>query len=196
MAAWVNRCVLSDDGSIHNQELDDFGSPKFTKEALPKLASRNHDVEEFVGVVRRYGDNAQVAKLIEATKKPAKVSNLDVAQACGTCIGRAAEPIPHLCRFHIMAKLNGAVQRFILQALACYETRTQTAEEFVQDGAILDTPSPSGHFVRAASLSATTLVDGVSSLTTLRQFAAPSGLVPVYTGFAIGGAFLKHRIIL
>jgi hypothetical protein len=84
-------CALIEHELYHiGQELDDFGSPKFTKEGLPKLALRGHDVEEFTGVVRRYGANAQVAKLIDAAKGPAEVSRLNVAHACGTCIGRAA----------------------------------------------------------------------------------------------------------
>jgi hypothetical protein len=84
-------CALVEHELYHiGQELDDFGSPKFTKEGMPKLALRGHDVEEFTGVVRRYGANAQVAKLIEAAKGPAEVSRLNVAHACGTCIARAA----------------------------------------------------------------------------------------------------------
>lgn len=84
-------CALVEHELYHiGQELDGFGSPKFTKEGLPKLALRGHDVEEFTGVVRRYGANAQVAKLIEAAKCPAEVSRLNVAHACGTCIARAA----------------------------------------------------------------------------------------------------------
>lgn len=84
-------CALVEHELYHiGQELDDFGSPKFTKEGLPKLALRGHDVEEFVGVVRRYGANAQVTKLMEAAKDPAKVSRLNVAQACGTCLFKTA----------------------------------------------------------------------------------------------------------
>jgi len=37
------------------QEVDEYGCPKFNKKGLPKFAMKGHDVEEFVGVVRRYG---------------------------------------------------------------------------------------------------------------------------------------------
>lgn len=84
-------CALVEHELYHiGQELDPYGSPKFTKDGDPKFALRGHDVEEFTGVVRRYGANAQVAKLLEAAKGPAEVSRLNVAHACGTCIGRAA----------------------------------------------------------------------------------------------------------
>jgi len=46
------------------QSVDEFGAPKFNRDTgMPTLTLRGHDVEEFVGVVRRYG-----------------------ARACGTCI--------------------------------------------------------------------------------------------------------------
>ncbi len=84
-------CALVEHELYHiGQELDPYGSPKFTKDGDPKFALRGHDVEEFTGVVRRYGANAQVAKLIEAAKGPAEVSRLNVAHACGTCLARAA----------------------------------------------------------------------------------------------------------
>ena len=84
-------CALVEHELYHiGQDLDPYGSPKFTKDGDPKFALRGHDVEEFTGVVRRYGANAQVAKLIEAAKGPAEVSRLNVAHACGTCISRAA----------------------------------------------------------------------------------------------------------
>ncbi|MCI2809376.1 putative metallopeptidase [Eoetvoesiella caeni] len=71
-------------------DTDEFGTPKFTKEGLPKLALRGHDVEEFVGVVRRYGPSPEVARMVEAAKGPAEVSRLNIAHACGTCLMKAA----------------------------------------------------------------------------------------------------------
>lgn len=70
--------------------LDEFGAPKFTKEGLPKLALRGHDIEEFVGVVRRYGASPDVARMIEAAKQPPEVGNINIARACGTCIRAVA----------------------------------------------------------------------------------------------------------
>lgn len=75
------------------QEIDEFGERKFTKEGRPKLYIRGHDVEEFVGVVRRYGaGNAAgaTANLVESAKKAPEVAAIDVARACGTCLLRAA----------------------------------------------------------------------------------------------------------
>lgn len=40
------------------QERDEFGSLKFRKSGMPAFAMRGHDVQEFVGVVRRYGVDA------------------------------------------------------------------------------------------------------------------------------------------
>lgn len=84
-------CALVEHELYHvAQALDEFGSPKFDKEGHPKLALRGHDVEEFVGVVRRYGASPQVACMVEAAKHPAEVENINIARACGTCLLRAA----------------------------------------------------------------------------------------------------------
>jgi hypothetical protein len=84
-------CALVEHELYHvGQELDAFGAPKFTKEGLPKLVLRGHDVEEFVGVVERYGPNAQVARMVEAARKPPAVARTSIAHACGTCLMKAA----------------------------------------------------------------------------------------------------------
>jgi ribosomal protein S27AE len=68
------------------QQRDEFGGLKFRKSGLPVFAMRGHDVQEFVGVVRRYGaDAAGVRELVEAAKKEPEVSAVRVAQVCGTC---------------------------------------------------------------------------------------------------------------
>lgn len=69
---------------------DEFGAPKFTKEGLPKLALRSHDVEEFVGVVRRYGASPEVQRLVEAAKSAPEVSAVSIARSCGTCLLKVA----------------------------------------------------------------------------------------------------------
>jgi hypothetical protein len=53
-------CALVEHELYHiAQATDDFGAPKFNKETgQPVLKLRGHDVEEFVGVVRRYGASA------------------------------------------------------------------------------------------------------------------------------------------
>lgn len=69
---------------------DSTGAPKFTKEGMPKLEMRGHDVEEFVGVVRRYGASTQVQELVDAANAPAEVGKLNIARACGTCLLKSA----------------------------------------------------------------------------------------------------------
>lgn len=72
------------------QATDQYGAPKFTQEGLPKLEMRGHDVEEFVGVVRRYGTSAQVQELVDAANNPAEVGKLNISRACGTCLLKSA----------------------------------------------------------------------------------------------------------
>lgn len=73
------------------QERDPFGAPKFRKDGSPAFAMRGHDIEEFIGVVRRYGaDAAGVRAMIDAASRPPEIASIRVAQACGTCQLRAA----------------------------------------------------------------------------------------------------------
>ncbi|MEN7527011.1 putative metallopeptidase [Cupriavidus sp. DL-D2] len=87
-------CALLEHELYHiGHDLDDFGSPRFTQEGLPKLAMRGHDVEEFIGVVRRYGigrSDGALARLIDASNAAPEIAKLNVARACGTCLARAA----------------------------------------------------------------------------------------------------------
>jgi hypothetical protein len=87
----VEFCALVEHELFHiGQEMDEFGSPKFNKYGLPVLAIRGHDVEEFVGVVRRYGPSEDVQRMIDAAKGPPEVANINIARACGTCLLKAA----------------------------------------------------------------------------------------------------------
>ena len=87
----VEFCALVDHELYHiAQELDEFGSPAFNKYGLPKLCMRGHDVEEFIGVVRRYGPGQDVQRLIDAAKGVPEVSKLNIARACGTCLLKVA----------------------------------------------------------------------------------------------------------
>lgn len=74
------------------QAKDAFGNPKFNQQnGKPMLAVRGHDVEEFVGVVRRYGAEAtHVRALVDAANAKPEIAAVSVAQACGTCMLRAA----------------------------------------------------------------------------------------------------------
>jgi len=53
---------------------------------LPKHYLAGHDVEEFVGVVKRWGQSKNVKRLIEVAKNPPFVSNLDISKCCGNCV--------------------------------------------------------------------------------------------------------------
>lgn len=85
-------CALVEHELYHiAQATDEFGSPKFNKETgQPVLKLRGHDVEEFVGVVRRYGASRDVQQLVDAANRPAEVAHLDIARACGTCMLKLA----------------------------------------------------------------------------------------------------------
>lgn len=84
-------CALVEHELYHiAQATDDFGAPKFNKEGQPVLTMRGHDVEEFVGVVRRYGASAEVQELVDAASRPAEVSKINIARSCGTCMMKLA----------------------------------------------------------------------------------------------------------
>jgi len=84
-------CALVEHELYHiTQATDQYGAPKFTQEGLPKLEMRGHDVEEFVGVVRRYGASPDVQALVDAANKPAEVGKLNISRACGTCLLKSA----------------------------------------------------------------------------------------------------------
>jgi hypothetical protein len=84
-------CALVEHELYHiTQATDQYGAPKFTQEGLPKLEMRGHDVEEFVGVVRRYGASPDVQALVDAANKPAEVGKLNISRACGTCLLKTA----------------------------------------------------------------------------------------------------------
>ncbi|MGF7240654.1 hypothetical protein ABIC11_001067 [Pseudomonas oryzihabitans] len=84
-------CALVEHELYHiAQELDGFGAPAFTRDGMPKLKLRGHDVEEFVGVVRRYGASPDVQRLVEAASSRPEVEKINIARACGTCLLKSA----------------------------------------------------------------------------------------------------------
>lgn len=86
-------CALVEHELYHMaQAMDEFGNPKFSKDTgRPIFTIRGHDVEEFVGVVRRYGaDAAHIRDLIEAAQRGPEIAAAAIASACGTCLARAA----------------------------------------------------------------------------------------------------------
>ncbi|RVD76857.1 putative metallopeptidase [Pseudomonas koreensis] len=84
-------CALVEHELYHiAQATDKYGQPAFTQDGLPKLEMRGHDVEEFVGVVRRYGASLAVQELVDAANKSAEVGKMNIARACGTCLLKSA----------------------------------------------------------------------------------------------------------
>ncbi len=65
---------------------DPYGAPAFAKQGRPKLRIVGHDVEEFVGVVARYGPSPDVQRLAAAASSAPAVPRLDIARACGYCL--------------------------------------------------------------------------------------------------------------
>lgn len=87
----VEFCALVEHELYHiGHQRDDFGAPAFKRDGDPKIGMRAHDVEEFVGVVRRYGASEDVAKMVEAASKAPEIAKLNIARACGTCLLKAA----------------------------------------------------------------------------------------------------------
>lgn len=85
----ITFCALVEHEMYHcGQERDAFGGPKINSIGMPVFAIRGHDVEEFVGVVRRYGVGAaagQTLALIEAAQRGPEISRAKATAACGTC---------------------------------------------------------------------------------------------------------------
>ena len=82
-------CALVEHEMYHiAHKPDEFGAPAFTKDGRPKLGIQSHDIEEFVGVVERYGIGAPdgvIARMVAAANKGPTISQVNIAHACGTC---------------------------------------------------------------------------------------------------------------
>jgi len=83
-------CALVEHELYHIGHEHKGDMPQFNRDTgLPKLCMRGHDVEEFVGVVERYGvgsPDGHLAKMVRAANKGPTVSRVDIAHACGTCL--------------------------------------------------------------------------------------------------------------
>lgn len=84
-------CALVEHELYHiAHQRDEYGALKFNKDTgEPVLKLRAHDVEEFTGVVRRYGASAEVQEMIDAAKQPPEVAKINISRACGTCLLKA-----------------------------------------------------------------------------------------------------------
>jgi hypothetical protein len=84
-------CALIEHELYHcAQQRDAFGAPKFHRDTGdPLWGVRGHDVEEFVGVVARYGTEATgTTELVKAGAAKALVAVADISIACGNCAER------------------------------------------------------------------------------------------------------------
>lgn len=83
-------CALTDHELYHcGQQQDAFGAPKFRKSGAPAFGMRGHDVEEFVGVMRRWGVGAcagQSRAFVEAASHAPTIARADFSLSCGTCL--------------------------------------------------------------------------------------------------------------
>jgi hypothetical protein len=82
-------CALVEHELSHcGVECDAFGAPKFRKSTgLPAFTLVSHDVEEFIGVVRRYGTiSPGVAEMVRVANEGPTITSAAIAHACGNCI--------------------------------------------------------------------------------------------------------------
>ncbi|MFK6850141.1 putative metallopeptidase [Acinetobacter baumannii] len=88
IASDVNFCALLEHELYHiGVERDSDGEIIYSDHTgLPKHYLAGHDVEEFIGVVKRWGANDSVKRLIEVAKNPPFVSDLDISKCCGNCV--------------------------------------------------------------------------------------------------------------
>ncbi|ENX60714.1 transposase [Acinetobacter sp. ANC 5659] len=86
----IDFCALIEHELYHiAHKKDQYGIPSYNRETgKPNLTMQAHDVEEFTGVVRRYGANKEVQQMIDAAKQRPEVSRADIYNACGTCFLR------------------------------------------------------------------------------------------------------------
>lgn len=81
-------CALIEHELYHiGVERDEDGEPLYSDmTGLPKHYLAGHDVEEFVGVVKRWGADESVKRLIEVAKQVPFVSDVNISKCCGTCL--------------------------------------------------------------------------------------------------------------
>jgi hypothetical protein len=82
--------LLDHELSHCRQDVDAFDEPKFSQDTgAPLWRVVGHDVEQFVGVVERWGaDAAGVTDLVAAARRPPRFGDVDiraVLDGCGTC---------------------------------------------------------------------------------------------------------------
>lgn len=94
-APWCRAAQDSSFGALCDHELyhlahkvDGYGLPKRNQATgRPEWEIKGHDVEEHIGVVRRWGARAlpEVERLLAAARKPPEIAEAAVLAGCGTC---------------------------------------------------------------------------------------------------------------
>ena len=85
-------CALVEHELYHiGYELDHEGEMYISPTTgRPKLKMRGHDVEEFHGVVQRYGASPDVQKMVDLVNDGPTIGKAKIAHACGTCLLKLA----------------------------------------------------------------------------------------------------------
>lgn len=80
-------CALVEHELYHcGQGRDEYGAPRFLKSGMPAFEMRGHDIEEFTGVMKRYGAKAAHAEAFaQAAALTAEVPAERLAMVCGSC---------------------------------------------------------------------------------------------------------------
>lgn len=86
-ASNLERCALIEHELFHMAHaVDRFKMPMFQASGKPKWAIAPHDIEEFAGVVRRYGTYSdELKELIHAASQPSEFDAVQIDGLCGTC---------------------------------------------------------------------------------------------------------------
>lgn len=84
----VNQMALLEHELYHcGQKENEFECPMFTRDGRPVFTMRGHDVEEFVGVTRRYGVGAgKTLELAEALVSGPEFGLAAIESICGSCL--------------------------------------------------------------------------------------------------------------
>lgn len=83
-------CALVEHELYHLAHKHTHMGPCYDDNNRPVLKIRGHDVEEFFGVVKRYGAGRDVQHMVDLANDGPTVSRASIAQACGTCLLRLA----------------------------------------------------------------------------------------------------------
>lgn len=83
----VDFCALIEHELYHCAQREVMGCPAYDKQGRPKWCMKPHDVEEHIGVVRRYGAvGGGVEQFVIAAQQEPLIARASVASVCGVCL--------------------------------------------------------------------------------------------------------------